>query len=69
MITKEKFKEFIEKTGGINKLIEVREELMEIVCAIDDVVELDAKIDSIEVSEEEMFRKLMVMFKGLAEKF
>lgn len=67
MNTKEKFREFIEKTGGINKLIELREELMEIVCAIDDVVELDAKIDSVEVSREEMFIKLMKMLKGMTK--
>lgn len=66
-MTKEMFKEYIEKCGGIDKFIECREELMELVCAIDDVVELDAKMDSVEVSGEEMFEKLTTMVVGMSK--
>lgn len=64
---KEKFKEYIELCGGIDKFIECREELMEIVYAIDDVVELEAKIDSVEVSGEEIFKKLTTMVVGMSK--
>lgn len=61
MMDKEKFKEYIEKCGGIETFVKCREDFMNLVCAIDEVIELDAKIDSIEVSGEEIFRKVANM--------
>lgn len=58
---KENFKKMIRETGGIENLVELREGIMELVCAIDDVIELDAKLDIVEVSDEEIFRKSLRM--------
>lgn len=58
---KEAFKKTIRENDGIEKLVALREEIMELVCAIDDVVEIDAKLDVAEVSEEELFRKSLRM--------
>lgn len=58
---KENFKKMIRETGGIENLVELREGIMELVCAIDDVIEMDAKLDTVEVSDEEIFRKSLRM--------
>lgn len=58
---KEAFKKTIRETGGIENLVELREQIMELVCAIDDVIEIDAKLDVVEISEEELFRKSLRM--------
>lgn len=63
---KEMLKKYIEKCGGVEKFTQCRERLMELVCAIDDVIELEAKVDLVEVSEEEIFKKVtkMVLLMG-----
>ena len=58
---KENFKKMIREIGGIENLVEVREGIMELVCAIDDVIEMDAKLDTVEVSDEEVFMKSLKM--------
>ena len=58
---KENFKKMIRETGGIENLVELREGIMELVCAIDDVIEMDAKLDTVKVSDEEVFRKSLRM--------
>lgn len=68
-MTKEKFKEYVEKCGGVESFIQSREELMKLVCAIDDVIELEAKVDMVEVSEEEMFKKVTKMVILMSELF
>lgn len=60
-MVKELFKNMIRETGGIENLVELREEIMELVCAIDDVIEMDAKLDVVEVSDEEVIRKTLKM--------
>ena len=68
---KENFKKMIRETGGIENLVELREGIMELVCAIDDVIEMDAKLDTIEVSDKEVLEKslrmLLQMKKVLGE--
>lgn len=66
---KEMLKKYIEKCGGVEKFIQCREKFMEIVCAIDDIIELEAKIDLVEVSEEEIFKKLTKMISFMNETF
>lgn len=58
---KENFKKMIREAGGIENLVELREGIMELVCAIDDVIEMDAKLDTVKVSDEEVFRKSLRM--------
>lgn len=60
-MVKENFKKMIRETGGIESLVELREEIMEFVCAIDDVIEMDAKLDTVKVSDEEVFTKTLKM--------
>lgn len=64
---KEMFKKYIEECGGVEILAQCREELMELVCAIDDVIELEAKVDLVEVSEEEIFKKVTKMVILMSE--
>lgn len=68
-MTKENFKRYVKECGGIEELIYSREGLMEVVCAIDEVVELEATIDSIEISEEEITRKVVNMITQMGTLF
>ena len=66
-MNKEMFKKYIEECGGIEDFIKCREELMELVCAIDDVVEIDARIDFVEVPAEEINGKVVKMLSLMSE--
>lgn len=68
-MTKEKFKEYVEKCGGVESFVESRELLMELVCAMDEFIELEAKVDMVEVSEEEITKKATKMVLLMSEVF
>lgn len=59
-MTKERLNELLDYIGGIEGLIEVREELMGVICSIEDFIELEAKISlGVEVDEEEIEEKII----------
>lgn len=67
-MTVELFKTMLEAIGGIQHLVEAREEMSAFVCAMDDVIELEAKISlGVEVKEEEINEKLGLMITMMKE--
>ena len=67
-MTVELFKTMLEAIGGIQHLVEAREEMSAFVCTMDDVIELEAKISlGVEVKEEEINEKLGLMITMMKE--
>lgn len=63
-MTVELFKKAIEAMGGVQNLVDAREEIAAFVCAIDDVVELEARVSlGVEISEKELGEKFGLMVK------
>lgn len=60
-IDKEEFKKYIENCGGIETFVDCREDFMKVVCAIDKVIELESKVDLMEVSGEDIIEKVKNM--------
>lgn len=64
-MTKEMFKEWLEKCGGVENLLECKEAILneskQLVDAIDEVVELVPMIDSDDIREQEILEKTIKM--------
>lgn len=62
-----RFENFLKKCGGTDTLIQLREGLMDVVCCIDDVVELEAKMKTTNVSNKEIKEKVFKMILSIEQ--